>query len=44
MIGLIVSLDILYLKDHFMLRLIININIVVVFIIIYLLIFKNKIN
>lgn len=43
MISLIVSLDFLFLRHHFTLRLIVNISIVVIFILLYLLIFKNHI-
>lgn len=36
MIGLIVGLDIAYLRDHFVLRLLVNVGIVAVFAVLYL--------
>lgn len=42
MIAVIVSVDILFLRHHFMARLIVNIGIVVVFFIVYFIFFKSS--
>lgn len=42
MVAMIVSIDILFLRHHFTLRLIVNIGIVVVFASVYLIFFKKS--